>query len=127
MRFSILAFIAGAAAAPFASTGTEPVCPDGLYNSPQCCATDVLGVVGLNCAVPATTPTSTTGFIAGCAAAGNQAKCCTIPVAGQAVLCQDVSPGAGAPGGGSPPATTPSPAPAPPAESPAVPSGCPHY
>ncbi|KAI4937428.1 uncharacterized protein J4E92_002159 [Alternaria infectoria] len=104
MRFSILAFIAGAAAAPFASTGTEPVCPDGLYNSPH-----------------------TTGFIAGCAAAGNQAKCCTIPVAGQAVLCQDVSPGAGAPGGGSPPATTPSPAPAPPAESPAVPSGCPHY
>lgn len=56
MRFSILAFIAGAAAAPFASTGTEPVCPDGLYNSPQCCATDVLGVVGLNCAVRKSLP-----------------------------------------------------------------------
>lgn len=27
------------------------VCPDGLYSNPQCCATDVLGAVGLNCAV----------------------------------------------------------------------------
>ncbi|KAH6876093.1 fungal hydrophobin-domain-containing protein [Alternaria rosae] len=127
MRYSILAFIASAAAAPFTSTGGAALCPTGLYSNPQCCATDVLGVVGLNCAVPATTPTSTTDFIAGCAASGQQAKCCVIPVADQDVLCQDVSPGAG----GSPgsPGTTPSPSPAPPAESPAPeePSGCPHY
>lgn len=51
MRYSILAFAAGVAAAPFASTGTTTLCPAGLYSNPQCCATDVLGAVGLNCAV----------------------------------------------------------------------------
>lgn len=25
-------------------------CPDGLYSSPQCCATDVLGLADLDCA-----------------------------------------------------------------------------
>ncbi|CAI9636842.1 unnamed protein product [Alternaria burnsii] len=105
MRYSILAFAAGVAAAPFASTGTTALCPAGLYSNPQCCATDVLGAVGLNCAVPATTPANTSDFISGCAATGQQAKCCVIPVAGQDVLCQDVSPGAGAPGGGAPTAT----------------------
>ncbi|CAG5181280.1 uncharacterized protein ALTATR162_LOCUS9683 [Alternaria atra] len=102
MRYSILAFAAGVAAAPFASTGTGSLCPAGLYSNPQCCATDVLGAVGLNCKVPTTTPANTTDFISGCAATGQQAKCCVIPVAGQDVLCQDVSPGAGAPGGGAP-------------------------
>lgn len=48
MRYSaaFVGFAASAAAAPFAS-----VCPTGLYSNPQCCATDVLGVAGLNCAV----------------------------------------------------------------------------
>ncbi|KAF2034344.1 hydrophobin 2, partial [Setomelanomma holmii] len=53
----------------------------------QCCATDVLGAVGLNCGVPATQPTDTSSFIGICAASGQQAKCCVIPVAGQDVLC----------------------------------------
>jgi hypothetical protein len=51
MRYSILAFVAGAAAAPFTSTGGAALCPTGLFSNPQCCATDVLGAVGLNCAV----------------------------------------------------------------------------
>jgi len=49
MRYSpMLAFAATALAAPF--TGPS-LCPTGLFSNPQCCATDVLGVVGLNCAV----------------------------------------------------------------------------
>lgn len=49
MRYTVLAFAAGASAAPlFASSS---VCPGGLYSTPQCCATDVLGLVDLDCAV----------------------------------------------------------------------------
>jgi hypothetical protein len=51
MRYSILAFVASVAAVPFVSTGNAALCPTGLYSNPQCCATDVLGLVGLNCAV----------------------------------------------------------------------------
>jgi hypothetical protein len=140
MRYSILAFAAGAAAAPFAATGGAALCPTGLYSNPQCCATDVLNAAALNCAVrtltpfpplvlspllpsphllfdttiltqtAATLPASTNEFISTCAATGQQAKCCVVPVANQAVLCQDVSPSAS--GGGSPtPAPTPSSAP----------------
>lgn len=37
---------------PGGGSGTPAdVCPDGLYSQAQCCATDVLGAVGLNCAV----------------------------------------------------------------------------
>jgi hypothetical protein len=56
MRYSILAFAAGAAAAPFAATGGAALCPTGLFSNPQCCATDVLGAVGLNCAVRMSSP-----------------------------------------------------------------------
>ncbi|KAH7392459.1 hydrophobin [Phaeosphaeria sp. MPI-PUGE-AT-0046c] len=120
MRYSIaiLAFAAAALASP---TGTPPSCPgDGhgspgggspgggspsggsgtpasvctgaLYSQAQCCATDVLGAVGLNCAVPATAVSSTDDFIETCAKTGQQAKCCVIPVAGQDLLCTNVSP-----------------------------------
>ncbi|OAK94104.1 hypothetical protein IQ06DRAFT_382484 [Phaeosphaeriaceae sp. SRC1lsM3a] len=115
MRYSIaiFAFVATVLASP---TGTPPSCPgDGsghpgsgspgggsgtpasvctgaLYSQAQCCATDVLGAVGLNCAVPATTVTSTDDFIETCAKTGQQAKCCVIPVAGQDLLCTNVSP-----------------------------------
>lgn len=115
MRYTILAFAAGAAAAPFVTTGTS-LCPAGLYSNPQCCATDVLGAIGLDCAVrtsppflfpekrtntsntAATTPADVDAFISGCAAVGQQAKCCVIPIAGQDLLCQDVKGSGGAPG-----------------------------
>ena len=29
--------------------GSYQPCPAGLFSVPQCCATDVLGVIGLNC------------------------------------------------------------------------------
>ncbi|XP_014560675.1 hypothetical protein COCVIDRAFT_88578 [Bipolaris victoriae FI3] len=98
MRYTVLAFAVGATAAPLASYSSG-VCPIGLYSNPQCCATDVLGVAALNCQNPATTPTSADQFISGCAGTGQQAKCCVIPVANQAVLCQDVSPNAKSNGG----------------------------
>ncbi|TLS21449.1 uncharacterized protein PpBr36_10313 [Pyricularia pennisetigena] len=59
-----------------------------LFSSAQCCATDVLGVADLDCAVPSTLPTSASSFTSICAAKGQRARCCVLPVAGQAVLCQ---------------------------------------
>ncbi|KAM3503730.1 hypothetical protein MY10362_004000 [Beauveria mimosiformis] len=71
--------------------GNNPsaLCPRGLYRNPQCCATDVLGVADLNCDKPSGTPTSGDEFKSICAAVGQQAMCCVIPVAGQALLCQE--------------------------------------
>ncbi|KAL6706730.1 hypothetical protein ACN47E_005272 [Coniothyrium glycines] len=107
---AILALAAMAAAAPF--TGPT-LCPAGLYSNPQCCATDILGVADLDCAVPPTAPSGVDSFIDTCGSVGQRARCCVIHVAGQAVLCQGVSPGGsdggapapgptGAPGGGAP-------------------------
>ncbi|KAF5852008.1 hypothetical protein GGP41_000728 [Bipolaris sorokiniana] len=73
MRYTILAFAIGATAAPL--TGyPSAVCPPGLYSTPQCCATDILGAAALNCKAPATTPTSTNQLISGCAAT-DQVNC----------------------------------------------------
>ncbi|KAK0611341.1 Cerato-ulmin hydrophobin family, partial [Immersiella caudata] len=60
----------------------------GLYDSAQCCATDVLGVADLDCKTPPSVPRSADGFSAVCAAIGQRARCCVIPVLGQSVLCQ---------------------------------------
>ncbi|KAF1963726.1 hypothetical protein CC80DRAFT_557595 [Byssothecium circinans] len=90
MQFAaILAFVAAAMAAPILENRQSPLCSSG---SPQCCATDVLNVAILNCASPNVTPTSTNEFIDTCAASGQQAKCCLIPILGQALLCSDVNP-----------------------------------
>jgi len=78
----------------------------GTYSNAQCCATDVLGVADLNCfnreslepspldevltihSAPST-PTSADDFETICAADGQQAKCCVLPILGQALICQD--------------------------------------
>ncbi|TGJ76840.1 hypothetical protein E0Z10_g10798 [Xylaria hypoxylon] len=60
----------------------------GLYDTLQCCATDVLGVADLDCLSPGAVPTSPTSFEAICATGGQRARCCIIPVAGQSVLCE---------------------------------------
>ncbi|KAK0376785.1 hypothetical protein CLIM01_05849 [Colletotrichum limetticola] len=69
--------------------GSAPyvACP-GTY-SPQCCATDILGLAVLNCASPPTVPTSANNFknICSATAGGQQARCCLLPVLGQALLC----------------------------------------
>ncbi|KAI1206138.1 hydrophobin precursor [Annulohypoxylon truncatum] len=92
MQFTtaIVAFMATAVMATpgYAGDGSYVACNPGLYSNPQCCATDVLGVADLNCATPSTELTSATQFKAACAAIGQQARCCVIPVAGQDVLCQ---------------------------------------
>ncbi|KAI1412323.1 cerato-ulmin [Hypoxylon sp. FL1857] len=60
----------------------------GLYDSAQCCATDVLGVADLDCQTPGKIPHSASDFEAICAAGGQRARCCVLPVLGQDLLCQ---------------------------------------
>jgi hypothetical protein len=49
---AIFALVAAVVATPVPAS----LCPTGLYSNPQCCATDVLGAVGLNCAVRMSSP-----------------------------------------------------------------------
>ncbi|KAK8036407.1 hypothetical protein PG991_001544 [Apiospora marii] len=68
--------------------GVYDACRDVLlYSVPQCCATDVGGVAGLNCANVSEMPKSAESFQEICAGSGQQAKCCTLPVLGQALVC----------------------------------------
>ncbi|KAI0910189.1 fungal hydrophobin [Ustulina deusta] len=59
----------------------------GLFDVLQCCATDVLGLADLDCSSPSTVPTSAANFAANCAAGGQRARCCVIPILGQSLLC----------------------------------------
>ncbi|KAJ2986222.1 hypothetical protein NUW58_g5129 [Xylaria curta] len=61
---------------------------DGLYSAPQCCATDVLGVADLNCHSPSQVPFNVNNFRDICANGGQRARCCIIPILGQALLCK---------------------------------------
>ncbi|KAM3451491.1 hypothetical protein MY3296_005307 [Beauveria thailandica] len=67
-------------------SGGGDYCPAGLYSNPQCCATDVLGVADIDCFHPEDAH-GAHSFQEICAAAGQRARCCVIPVAGQAILC----------------------------------------
>ncbi|KAJ4303255.1 hypothetical protein N0V90_002148 [Kalmusia sp. IMI 367209] len=87
--FTVIAFAAAAIAAPTLEQRQAPICTSG---SPLCCATDVLNLADLDCATPATFPTTINGFIDTCSAAGQQAKCCLLPILGQALICSDVNP-----------------------------------
>ncbi|KAK5654083.1 hypothetical protein OQA88_7764 [Cercophora sp. LCS_1] len=60
----------------------------GLYDSAQCCATDVLGVANLDCGSPPSAPTSAASFSSICAGIGQRARCCVIPALDQGILCQ---------------------------------------
>ncbi|KAH8157604.1 hypothetical protein CIB48_g10639 [Xylaria polymorpha] len=92
MQFTLIALL-GAIATVSANPTYNPPNPyiacagQGLYSVPQCCATDVLGVADLNCHSPSAAPTSVTNFRDICANGGQRARCCAIPVLGQAVLC----------------------------------------
>ncbi|KAI1335337.1 hydrophobin [Xylariaceae sp. FL0016] len=85
---AVLGLIATALAVPTGSTGGPYDPCSGLYDSAQCCATDVLGVADLDCASPSKVPTSASNFESICAAGGQRARCCVLPVLGQDVLCQ---------------------------------------
>lgn len=52
----------------------------GLYGTAQCCATDVLGVADLDCADPPTVPANASDFQSECAAIGQRARCCVLPI-----------------------------------------------
>ncbi|KAF2260795.1 hypothetical protein CC78DRAFT_385564 [Lojkania enalia] len=91
MRFqTILALAATALAAPLVEERQVPLCSGA--GTPLCCATDVLDLADLDCHTPPTGPTSINNFIDICSAEGQQAKCCVIPILGQALFCADVNP-----------------------------------
>ncbi|KAL7791941.1 hydrophobin-2 [Trichoderma ceciliae] len=72
----------------FATSAFAAVCPPGLYSNPLCCATNVLGVVGLDCEIPHGSISTGSDFQAACASHGLQPLCCVAPVADQGILCQ---------------------------------------
>ncbi|KAH9907794.1 fungal hydrophobin [Xylariomycetidae sp. FL2044] len=85
MQFTTLlvSFLASAVMASPAKRNDTPVPYDacsGLYDTLQCCATDVLGVADLDCATPTAVPTSPEDFEKICATGGERARCCVLPV-----------------------------------------------
>ncbi|KPI39611.1 Cryparin [Cyphellophora attinorum] len=95
--FTTIVALAGAAAAlpavsvaPLSALEQRqlPIC-SGLTGSAQCCATDVLDLADLDCATPPDAVTTTEEFVASCSAIGQQARCCAIPILGQALICSD--------------------------------------
>ncbi|KAK5988885.1 Cell wall protein qid3 [Cladobotryum mycophilum] len=68
--------------------GSGRLCPAGLFSVPQCCATDVLGLADLDCHTPRSSPSNGASFKQICAKEGQRARCCVLPVLGQALLCQ---------------------------------------
>ncbi len=67
-------------------TRKNNLCGSGLYSTPMCCATDVLGLADLDCSTPHELD-SEKSFIRSCATHGQRARCCAIPALGQALLC----------------------------------------
>ncbi|KAI1433241.1 Cerato-ulmin hydrophobin family [Xylaria sp. CBS 124048] len=64
-------------------------CRDLLDGTAQCCATDILGLADLDCAGPVPQPDGPEDFQDICAGYGKRARCCVLPVLGQALLCQN--------------------------------------
>ncbi|KAI1740164.1 hydrophobin-like protein [Xylaria scruposa] len=91
MQFTLIAIV-GAIATAVSATPTDggyKACGgQGLYSVPQCCATDALGVADLDCHSPSSVPSSVWNFKDVCAAGGQRARCCVVPVLGQDVLCE---------------------------------------
>ncbi|KAI9163695.1 Trihydrophobin [Paramyrothecium foliicola] len=102
---SAVAAIAGVSmAAPAQLEQRQYIACSGLTGSLQCCATDVLGLVNLDCGtrkfqcqtalaicanfLPApAVPTSADEFSSICSAIGQRARCCALPVLDQGVIC----------------------------------------
>ncbi|OGE51006.1 hypothetical protein PENARI_c015G09970 [Penicillium arizonense] len=69
-----------------------PVCNAGLlYTQAQCCKTGVLNLADLDCKSSPRSYNGLDDFKAGCASDGRAAKCCSIPVAGLGLVCNDVA------------------------------------
>ncbi|KAB8298616.1 hypothetical protein EYC80_000795 [Monilinia laxa] len=80
----IAIFSAVAAASPLQPRSS--LC-SSTVDTAQCCDVSVSGIANVNCASPSSTPTSVEDFRSICAAGGQQASCCLLPVAGQALVC----------------------------------------
>ncbi|KAK4163921.1 Cerato-ulmin hydrophobin family [Cladorrhinum sp. PSN259] len=94
MKFAFAAVTALCAAfvnalpAPEVEARQVPYIPcAGTYANAQCCATDVLGLADLDCANPPAPVANATEFQAVCSDIGQRARCCAIPILGQALLC----------------------------------------
>ncbi|KAM0273197.1 hypothetical protein ACHAQH_008432 [Verticillium albo-atrum] len=84
---AIVTLLAGVAmASPATLSPRASVCQSTLYGTPQCCQTDVLGVASLDCANPKSA-NNAQDFKKSCTSTGGQPLCCTLPIAGQGVLC----------------------------------------
>ncbi|CEJ89543.1 hypothetical protein VHEMI05384 [[Torrubiella] hemipterigena] len=89
---------AGSVTTPGASSGeTTPAsdpdykaCTSLLSSNLNCCATDIEGLVDLDCAPPKKTPGSAKEFEQICASVGQQPRCCALTLLGQGVLCGKV-------------------------------------
>ncbi|KAI8632141.1 fungal hydrophobin-domain-containing protein [Xylariaceae sp. FL1651] len=73
---------------PLPGQGLGNLCPG--IDSPQCCQTDVDGIIDLTCESPAEEPQSIKQLSAICAEDGLTAQCCTLPLVGDALLCTAV-------------------------------------
>ncbi|GAB7332136.1 hypothetical protein MBLNU13_g04013t1 [Cladosporium sp. NU13] len=87
MQFSTLAIAAFAALSSAAVLKRAPadLCP--ALDTPQCCQLDVDGVLDLTCEAPESDLTTVDAFEKSCKSTGLTAMCCTLPVAGDALLC----------------------------------------
>jgi hydrophobin len=66
-----------------------PTLCTGNTSNRQCCATDILGLVDLDCANTPSRPTNLAQFTSMCSSLGQRARCCAIPILGQALICGD--------------------------------------
>ncbi|KAM0712343.1 hypothetical protein Q7P37_011438 [Cladosporium fusiforme] len=87
MHFSTLSLFAFTALASAATLKRAPInlCP--ALDTPQCCQLDVDGVIDLTCESPESDLKTVKAFEESCASSGTTAQCCTLPVAGDALLC----------------------------------------
>ncbi|CAI6089150.1 unnamed protein product [Clonostachys chloroleuca] len=95
MKFSIVSaalFFAGAFAMLTAATDNYDACQgSALLGNPQCCSTDLLNLVGLDCRSPVETPTDAANFQAICGKYGQRARCCALGEVASETLIQHIT------------------------------------
>ncbi|KAM4055903.1 fungal hydrophobin domain-containing protein [Hirsutella rhossiliensis] len=90
--FVVVALLSSVLAAPtnLEAHWVSGLCNGGLlYTSPSCCSTSILDIASLDCSVPNKSPNAMNSFRSICGAMNKSPKCCTIPLAGLAILCTD--------------------------------------
>ncbi|KAJ5349874.1 hypothetical protein N7541_007601 [Penicillium brevicompactum] len=67
-------------------------CASGMYERLQCCKENIIGVAAFECTAPSKEPASLDEFKSLCGAPAVSPLCCTVPIAGQDLLCMDPLP-----------------------------------